>query len=238
MSVGEKFKHPGDLGYLDGAHIGVAIGPVGRGHHIGLLYRLDDSIKILHLGWHRNLLDERVPEDFEYLWSPIGLTGVEQIALAAMASEVSANVCPTDFRYGIDWHYVEEEGLFDADKKVILYPVGKGVTCATFLYGLFKWWGYQLVAHDTWQVVEGDAEWQLWIADMLAKSQDPDSKAQAEALLKDVGAFRLRPEQLAGACATDVDGWPVQFDSACALAAEVVAQVAHETAKRLPSVGA
>lgn len=236
MSVGEKFKHPEDSGYLDGAHLGVAIGRAGSGHHIGLLYRLDDSLKILHLGWHRILLDEVIPEEFDYLWSPIGLTLEEQVALAAMASEVSVNVRPTELRYGIDWHYVEEEGLFDSDRNVILYPVGKGVTCATFLYGLFRWWGYQLVAHDTWRVVEGDVEWQRWIAGKLDESSNPDSKAQAQALLRDVGALRLRPEQLAGACATNFDEWPLQFDNACVLAAEVVAQVALESAKRVPPV--
>jgi hypothetical protein len=238
LSVGEKFKHPGDCGYLDGVHLGVAISRVGDGHHIGLLYRLDDSIKLLHLGWHRDLRDELVHAGFKYLWAPIGLTAVEQVALAGMAAEVSVNVRLTDFRYGLDWQYVEEEGLFDEDEKVIIYPVGKGVTCATFLYGLFKWWGYKLVAPDTWQAVAGDQEWQRWVVSVLGASKDEDSRAQAEALAKDVGVLRLRPEQLAGACATDVEAWPVLFDGACALAAEVVAQVASETARRLPPIQA
>lgn len=238
MSVGDKFKHPEDCAYLEDVHLGVAIMRSGAGHHVGLLYRLDDSVRLLHMGWHRDLRDEAIRIGFKYLWAPIGLTPVEQVALAGMAAEVSANTRPTDFRYGIDWHYVEEEGLFDEEKKVILYPVGKGVTCATFLYGLFKWWGYKLVAHDTWRPVEGDPEWQRWIAAILSDAEDPDSKAQAQELAKDVGALRLRPEQLAGACATDVDDWPVPFESACALAEEVVAQVASEAAKRLPPVQA
>lgn len=231
MIVGDKFKHPSDCGYLAGTYLGVAITRFGAGHHVGLLYRLDDSVKLLHLGWHRDLRDEKVDATFKYLWAPFDLIREEQIAFAGMAATVSVNAEPTDFRYGLDWLYVEKEGIFDENKNIIIYPVGKGVTCATFLYGLFKCWGYTLVDSETWEVMPGDQDWQNWIVDLLDKSTCEDAREQAKALKDDVGALRLRPEQLAGACASNFDTWPVPFDSACALATEVIAQVKRETAR-------
>jgi hypothetical protein len=216
---------------LDGVHLGVAIMQSGDGHHVGLLYRLDDSVRLLHLGWHRDLRDQPVSDGMRYLWAPIELTQEEQVALSAMASEVAVNVQPTDLRYGLDWNYVDSAGLFDSEDKVIVYPVGKGVTCATFLYALFMWWGYKPVDSSTWKNLDGDEVWQAWVVSLLAGSENEDSCNQARELAADVGCLRLRPEQIAAACAFDVDAWPLAFDDACELAADVVAQVAFEAAK-------
>lgn len=232
MIVSETFKHPRDCSCLDGTHLGIAITNIGEGRHVGLLYRLDNSIRLLHLGWHRDLKDEQVDAAFDYLWAPIDLIKEEQIALAGMAAEVSVNTKPTDFRYGIDWLHVENEGVFDKDNKIIIYPVGKGVTCATFLYGLLKSWGYMVVDSKTWQVMPGDEEWQKLIFFYLNQSTSDDAREQAKALKDDIGALRLRPEQLAGACATNSEDWPVPFENACSLAKEVIAQLAKEKARR------
>lgn len=237
MSARNSFKHPSDLEYLSESYLGVAIAPFGSGNHIGLLYKLDDTVRLLHLAWHKRLQDHPAEEGERYLWAPFAFELEEQVALAGMASEVAANAQPNDFPYGFDCVFVAGVDMFDKAGNAVLYPVGKGLTCATFLFSLLKWWGYPTVDVKTWHQVAGDVEWQQQIISWLAQSGDPESLAQAEALAKDVGCVRLRPDQMAGSCVIDPASWPIEFDEAQTLALEVMEQVASERAMRPDALG-
>jgi hypothetical protein len=228
---GEVFHHPEVSSYLQGCQIGIAIAPMGSGFHVGLLYRTDDDVRMLHLGWHRDLRDDQAVKGDLYLWAPVGLSDLEQLSLAGLAADVVRHVEPVDISYGIDWIYTTADH-FREDGSIVVFPIGKGMTCATFIDAIFRHWGYFPVDASSWKIVDGDEDWQRQVACWLERTH-PNEIEHIKGVLNDVGCLRLRPSQLAGSCAENSDAWSVDFEQAQKLSEEVLERIVVEKKSRV-----
>lgn len=183
--------------------------------HCGLLYKSDDDeTRLLHLAFHHRLLDEKPNE--KYRWADVGLDPFNRQVFAALASLIAEGSPAVP--YGFDASGV----CFDPSTgKLIPPPLGKGLTCATFILAVFKTYGYELVDEGTWKPRADDLTWQETILSMLKEKATQD---HVDAVASDVGAMRFRPAEVVGAATCEVH--PVAFDDACSLADEIVSELA------------
>jgi len=75
------------------------------------------------------LKDEPLPE--LYLWGSSGLDPVNKVFMAAYVALLKQNAA--DVPYGIDYGGI----YFDDQGRYIVQPVGRGLTCATFILAVF-----------------------------------------------------------------------------------------------------
>ena len=186
------------------------------GVHSGLLYRIDGGMpRISHLAWHFRLRDE--PAADPYLWADVGLDeSNSRIVAAWLASRQNS---PSNIPYGID----AGGSCFDKTTREFLSPpLGKGLTCATYVVAVLKSLGFPLLLEDTWPTDRADDHsWQRAVIDELRKSGAEED--YIDAAQRDVGARRYRPAEVVGSATSAT--WPVVFSDATALAAAVIADV-------------
>ena len=63
---------------------------------------------------------------------------------------------------------------FDTQGQFLPPPVGKGLTCATFIVALLRVYGYELVAEATWPVRAEDDAWRQDILTILQDYATPE----------------------------------------------------------------
>lgn len=185
--------------------------------HAGFLYKIDNAEpRISHLAWHYRLEDK--PAEGPYLWANVGLDDVSCRVVAAWLADRRAN--PAQIPYGIDSAGV----CFDSETQdFIPPPVGKGLTCATYIVAVLKHLGFPLLAEITWPRDRADdVSWQEAIVTSLSK--DGASADHVAAVRADKGARRFRPAEVVGS-ATVTDLWPIAFEEASRLATEIVKDV-------------
>jgi hypothetical protein len=113
-------------------------------------------------------------------------------------------------------------GCFDPVTLEYLYgPSQFGLTCATFVLGVFSCCGIELVKCDSWPAGrEDDVPWQRSIVEMLkSQNADPEHIRHIEA---DIGTVRVRPEEVASAA---TDPAPSKFDDVIDLSMAIVARL-------------
>ncbi len=202
--------------FSDVSHVGVAIQRTEHGLHSGLLYKLPNSEpRILHLAFHHMLRDE--PAALPFRWSDMGLDEDNKLVLATLLSRIAAT--EPAISYGFD----SDGACFDAETGDLLpLPVGKGLTCATFVLAALRTYRYQLLDTASWPDRPEDREWEEAILNLLAHYATPD---HVEAVRADAGAKRLRPDEVVGAATLSDDDWPVAFQCARGLADQVLADL-------------
>ena len=208
--------------------LGVVVMPVPAlspedqyGLHSGLLYKIDDgSPRISHLAWHFRLRDDAASDP--YLWADTALDENNSRFVAAWLA--SRQNSPSNIPYGID----AGGSCFDkATREFLPPPLGKGLTCATYIVAILKSLGFPLLLEETWPTDRtSDDSWQRAVIDALRN--DGAGEDYVEATQKDVGAKRFRPSEVVGS-ATRAP-WPVAFQDAAELAASVVADVQNAIA--------
>jgi hypothetical protein len=201
--------------------LGVAIGTPNlddlQQRHVGFIYQIDDSgPRFCHLAWHYTLKDEPLPPD--YCWGPSGLDGVNKTVMAAYVALLKQNA--RDVPYSID--YDDEVCYFDHNGRYIAQPIGRGLTCATFILTVFSQLGFKLIEAPSWPKRPDDAQWQQQIISVLTQCVYA-SPEHIEAVKQQVGAQRFRPEEAAaGVISEDI---PLDFSAAHALAQEILRDI-------------
>lgn len=174
--------------------------------HLGILHR-DRSVgevRLLHLAWHYILRDS-TPKPC-YLW-------IDPPIPEARARQVAA-LCRRVFRSnvrGIPYAFSAPNDCFDeSTARFLLGPTRHGLTCASFVLAVFDAAGLALVDYSTWpQRPEEDARWQRQVLDQLrAANASPE---HVNAVERQIGGARYRPEEVAGAAASD--SIPARFDA-------------------------
>lgn len=188
--------------------VGIAIARTQSGHHVGFVYRNSEQLRLVHLAWHHILKDEAFNGHDCYLSASAEFEAAEAIALAGILANVERSV--GEVPYGIDWETADD--CFSAKGELIPLPVGKGLTCTTFLDAVLRSNGYKVVDRDTWEPQAGDKEWGEGIIESLRSHEVDD--AHVSAVRNDIGKIRLRPEQFAGAFAGAQERWPVSHPDA------------------------
>lgn len=185
--------------------------------HVGILYHLDDGlVKYCHFAWYGDLRNE--PPHPYYLWGNCGLDRYNKRFLASNFDVIRA-ANPNCIPYGID----STGSCFDENKKFLPLPLGKGMTCATFILAVFASYGLPLVDAQTWPVGRvDDKEWAQGVMKALHEHHAP--QAHIDAMQNDiVTVSRFRPSEVAGAI------WsinsPITFAEAQILSQEIMESV-------------
>lgn len=199
--------------------LGVAISSIHQNQrHVGLIYSDDNNQpQLCHLAWHHKLKDEPLPP--QYLWGVSGLDQFNKPFMAAYVSLLKQNSTPVP--YGID--YADYSGLyFDDQGNYIEQPIGRGLTCATFILAVFNRKGFNLLQTATWPQRQDDVNWQNQIISTLSNQATSE---HVEAMKQNIGAIRFRPEEVAaGVISEDI---PLDFTSALAIAIEILSDIYH-----------
>lgn len=202
--------------------VGVAIKEIIENRrHVGLVYDLDGEARFLHLAWHQKVIDEPCPDGDSYLGAGLGLDldKSAQIALAGFLNTVESSVGLVP--YGIDFETAIT--AIQPDATLADLPLGKGMTCATFVAAVLNAARYMPIKPETWiGEKQEDIDWHNWVIEMMENTGvDP---AHIQKVKEDVGCKRLRPEQIVSACTCSP--WPVAHESADAIAAKVISDIA------------
>ncbi|AMA55039.1 hypothetical protein [Bradyrhizobium sp. CCGE-LA001] len=219
MPLRSNAEHPfAEVNFL--GIVAKKVDPIYEGHefgiHVGFLYQLEDNQpRVAHFAWHEIQRDDE-PDD-SYLWSEINLDESNRLVVASWLDDRRANPDLIPYGFRTDGSpYVEETSDFVAP------PIGQGFTCATFIVGVLKHLGFPLLVEDSWpDAREDDILWQEGIVSKLEGWASPEHRG---ALRDDVGTKRFRPEEVGGAACRAPD-WPVLFEDASVVAAEIIAEL-------------
>jgi hypothetical protein len=183
-------------------YVGVAIERVPHGRHLGVVYRQEDEWRILHLGWHLRLYDERMPkEGSHYLWVDPE-PAIDEIRLEILAAFCRL-VAQRNVDAGLPYGFSNPKNWFDpVTGAARVTSDGMGLTCASFVLAVFSSNGLPLINEDTWMLREDDKIYHEWIIQCLENTPEA-TKEHRERLRESLPAIRYRPEEVAGAAACD-----------------------------------
>jgi hypothetical protein len=193
-------------------HVGVAIKSFSpRQKHVGLIYRVDNDLNLLHLAWHIDLRNEPVKPG--YFWGVCGLFVDDALngkIFAARMLSVARNqgIIP----YGV---YANGKAFAENGSFVPFPEPGMGLTCATFVIQLFHSFGHAICDLSSWEARDDDATWQAEIIEKLRE----DYPQHADRVSDYIGRHRIRPEEAAAAVMNPAP--PTSFSRAVELAAEI-----------------
>src|SRR5262249_28463823 len=118
--------------------------------HIGILYRPDDgSTRLCHFAFHFDLRDELPDNSYHWL----------QVTLDPIIRRLVGAVCQTivSRKESIPYGFTFEGAYFEPQTAAyIKHPLGYGLTCATFVLGIFRSVEVELVDTSTWPTDRAD----------------------------------------------------------------------------------
>jgi hypothetical protein len=203
---------------------GVAIREIDHAqNHCAILYKLDGRVaRFCHFADHYDLRGEIAHDP--YLWADAGLDPANRRFVAAWVGNLHIN--KDNIPYGLD----SAGCCFDvATGEFITPPIGKGLTCSTFITTVLRSLGFDVLKEKEWPERPEDTAFGQKVVEMLvAAHADGD---HVKAVKADIGAQRFRPEEVVGA--TTLSTWPVGFTDARAVADAVMMD---RKAARSPSV--
>lgn len=158
--------------------------------------------RLRHLAWNYDLQDEEFRDLAGWVWvDPI----IEERTKFGLAEWLEANAIE-EMAYGIDF----TGDCFDSNHQYIPGPIGKGLTCATFVLGFLNSWQVRLLDLANWPTDRPeDLKFQTTVSKTL-KEQARERAAEAdfaahighrmkyhaEIIEGLVGAARIRPEEV------------------------------------------
>lgn len=126
--------------------------------------------------------------------------------------------------YGLSFAGCEFVADGDGTYSFVAKTPGKGVTCATFVMLVLQTVGFPLLDIETWQTRPEDIQWQECIMQTL-RQHSGMTEQEADLVAQDIGSVRFRPIEVASAAQNEP--WPVNFETATALAADVMTNIAN-----------
>lgn len=192
--------------------------------HVGILLHLDDGeVRLCHFAWHADLRNEpaNTVAAGRYVWGNSSLDIYNKRFLASNFNHIStanANSLP----YGLD----ASGACLDENNTFFPIPLGKGLTCATFIVAVMRSLGYPILQEETWPVgTEADQRWAEQVVSDLTTHKAP--QAHIDEVRKDlVNISRFRPSQVAGALGS-VTTSPASHEEAERLSQEILAHLAE-----------
>jgi hypothetical protein len=198
---------------------GVVLTPGLAGLHSGIFYRLGrEPGRILHLAWHLKLQVDDAGSGAWWVVAPT-LSRAQKAAVVARAGLVARRHADGALPYGFDLDGVtiDADGAVDLGGRV-------GLTCATFVQVLHAAAGASLLATDSWDQRQPARRAEDTRAQTrLVAALEPHHPRQAARVRAQVGATRIRAEEVAAA--SGLTHRPAEYQAvdlvAPALAAEV-----------------
>jgi hypothetical protein len=187
--------------------------------HVGFLYKEveEGPAKFCELRFHHELYVGASSSGMN--WIDIELNETDKISLAGWIEATLSD--QVNMPYGFDW----DGQVFDSETdQMIDPPIGKGLTCASFIVAVFKNYGHEVLDPATWTERQDDIAWQKSFVEIMRKKGVP--KEHIDALELDIPSIRVRPEEVAGAATLSEDGhWPATFDAALAQAQLIIEDI-------------
>ena len=183
-------------------------------NHCAIVFRSDDvgGVKLAHLA--RNMrLGNPAPEP-RYYFVEFQIHPSLQKFVAAICGKIVQAQPPVP--YGLDGAGI----AFDEKTGMILAaPVGKGMTCATFVLGILEHFGIHLLVKEEWPE-SANLQWQQIVLEQL---ENEAPKEHLQAMKADLGCRRFTPEEVVSCSAADEI--PVGFIAAQTKAAELLSKL-------------
>jgi hypothetical protein len=205
--------------------------------HLGLRRGDEAHEPVLHLAWHRRLLDQALVEVIQphgrllpAAVIALSLDPAVNEVLQVLASRVAIRYAnrpdhPSSIAYGFGdgvATFAHEDGrLTDPDA---------AFTCSTFVLAMLRGVGVELIDVARWRApTEDDVHWQRAIGQKLlawiAERIHGDLARANERVAEDVGSRRYRPTDVAGAALFGPETWPVGVDEVEPRACELEAML-------------
>ena len=187
--------------------------------HIGLVYSKGENLWLLHLAWHYDLRNEFLGPTYflvEHKFTPPRMRQVA--ARCRQIAKANPRGLPFAFSY--------PNGCFDGETGRYLFASSQiGLTCATFVLAVFEVAGLKLLEMESWRERDDDDQWQQGVLSHLRGGLDDGKVTQSHIhdVERQVGAFRCRPEEVAGSTASETH--PIQFELAVRLGEQVLARM-------------
>lgn len=190
----DRLYLPGDRSFESINYVGLAIRNIeGDQRHIGILFRDDRTpdVTFLHLAFHRRLIAGSPNPTYSWIDPAIDARRLRHLAtICRQLSAANGQNIPYGFSTPNDW--------FDEDTLACLQgPSNVGLTCATFVLAAFRTGGLQLLHYEAWPHRAGDTDWQNHVIGLLQADDAPQEHIAA--VRAEVGAVRVRPEEVGGA---------------------------------------
>lgn len=203
----------------DAPTYGVVLTQGRVGLHSGVLFRAKNGPpQILHLSWHLRLGVDSPDGDAWWMVSP-RLSRMQRAAVVAKAGQVAQRYQDGALAYGFDLDGVS----VDADGCVDLGG-GVGLTCATFVQILHAAAGAPLLAIDSWKTPTPARRAEDNRAQkVLVEALSANHPRQAERVRRQVGATRIRAEEVAAA--SGIDHRPAEYDAVAPVAKALATEV-------------
>lgn len=202
-------------------HVGIAVCQINPDQrHIGILYRTSQNeVRLCHLAFHFDLRDQQIDSaglvQHGYVWTESGLDSVNASYLAAFCSTIH----PRN-EHSIPYGFTFNGECFDQNGRYI-DPPGRGLTCATFVIGVFHSQSYKFIRLEDWLPDEENIAWQQSMINIMRENDADD--AHVDAVSKDLGAARYLPEEVGGSVERPESDWAIGRADAQTFAAELLA---------------
>lgn len=212
--------HPDDKSFSEIEELAVFVCITGENQrHVGFIYLDEDSLPVVcEYAWDfllrftNNSPNHPSWSDTALNWQNVSDHQVNKEYLCAFLIDVNNNGC--HIPYGID----EETLCFDENGEYIEQSLGKGLTCASFIYQIYHSNGFPLVDKSTWNERDDDAIWHTNIIHTLERQGVADDRISA--MRQDIGCVRVRPEEVSSA--SILDSRPANYEECYPMANEIL----------------
>lgn len=199
-------------------------------NHVGLLYKLgNEPARSLHLEWHHRLKDE--PPKADWFWVQCGLDPVSRRVIAPAVAQVA-----TDNQLPIPYSTIYEGIYFEgATLRYARNKAGEGLTCATLILAVFDALGFPVLDLKSWKQRDDDRNHLNTLVNFL-RAHSSATEEHVAAMEARPSGIRYRPQEVAGAVSEEA--FPVTFERASALGAEVLAEMGAIEQRRVQAADA
>jgi hypothetical protein len=179
---------------LGSEEVGIAVSRGLLGCHLGLVYTANGEQKLLHLAFHKMLLNDTYPP-------PPGTWAVKVMELPSIASSqlvaLLMAIAPNEsgLPYGIN--LIAGMGAIELDGEYVPGPGSDGYTCSSFIAELLRKVGFPLVDFDSWKPSDANVLWGDAVLCLLKAFGASDDHLALVA--QNNSGYRLRPEEVAAA---------------------------------------
>jgi hypothetical protein len=186
--------HVTSINSLDGVEL-VAIAVYPGGTHIGILHRekLGSPLTLTHLCAHNALVNAPADSRQCVLWIALEIDVDEAEQVAAACRLVARKWGRNEFPYA----FSSPDGFFDRSMSFNSGPGRLGLTCATFVLGIFNAVAIDIASYGSWPKRPSDTAWRNHIFGQVGMSPELIAAVQKETIM----SARYQPLEVAGAAA-------------------------------------
>lgn len=192
--------------------------PSTRQLHAAALYRFSNRLMIGDLQNHLLTRRAEVRASCRLFWIAPDISQEDQRILAA-----TIDAWLDENENKIPYSVAHPGGVIFKDNVWVGNEPGQGLTCSTFIMGLFNELGIPFINVDTWKARNGDAEWAEGILKLISHMMSPEHVAAQQAKIGHT--VRVRPADIAAAghLIHQEMETPLHFDEVAPLSASVEA---------------